>query len=134
MLPIFPCYPTKRPACENGYGDASTDLRRIVELWAGRRSLLVAVPTGEVTGFDVLDIDFQHGGKLFLDEHGSKLPLGARIHQTRSGGLHFLFRHKQGMRNSQALIAPGVDVRGDGGYAIWWPAYGYPVGTWMPTP
>jgi hypothetical protein len=45
-LPIFPCYPNKRPACANGFKDASTDPGWIAELWAGRTGLLVAVPTG----------------------------------------------------------------------------------------
>jgi hypothetical protein len=31
------------------------------------------------------------------------------------------------MRNSNRRIAPGVDVRGDGGYVIWWPREGFPV-------
>jgi hypothetical protein len=31
------------------------------------------------------------------------------------------------MRNSNRRIAPSVDVRGDGGYVIWWPREGFPV-------
>ena len=32
-LPIFPCYPNKRPACEHGFLDATADPKRIAELW-----------------------------------------------------------------------------------------------------
>ena len=40
-----------------------------------------------------------------------------RTHKTRSGGLHLLFRVPEGVeiRNSASRLAPGVDVRGEGG-------------------
>jgi len=119
-LPIFPCYPNKRPACANGFKDASTDPGWIAELWAGRTGLLVAVPTGEGSGISVLDIDDTGWPGL------AALP-PTRVHQTRGGGRHYIFRHRAGLRCSQSLIAPGVDVRADGGYVIWWPSAGFVV-------
>src|SRR5258707_11377713 len=105
-LPVFPCYQNKRPACEHGHKDASTDTDRIRELWAGRTGLLVAVPTGAASGIAVLDID--RAGMAWLA--GAGLPL-TRQHQTRSGGRHLIYRHRPGLRCSQSVITAGVDVR-----------------------
>ena len=38
-----------------------------------------------------------------------------------------MFAHTAGLRNSTSRLAPGCDVRADGGYIIWWPAAGLPV-------
>ena len=78
-----------------------------------------AVPTGESSGFDAPDVDPRHCGTDSLDqmeaEHGS---LPDTIEQiTGSGGRHILFRHHDGVGNKIAL-APGLDVRGEGGYMI----------------
>jgi Primase C terminal 2 (PriCT-2) len=46
---------------------------------------------------------------------------------TRSGGRHLLFLHREGLRTSKGQIAKGVDVRGEGGFVIWWPREGLAV-------
>lgn len=39
--------------------------------------------------------------------------------RTGSGGMHLFFAHPgHAVRNSAGLLAPGLDVRGDGGYII----------------
>jgi Bifunctional DNA primase/polymerase, N-terminal len=130
-LPVFPCLEDpsnkaidKAPACPHGFKDASADPRAIRELWRKHPGPLVGVPTGAATGFDVLDIDPAHGGDVFYEANRAKLP-ETRVHTTRSGGLHFFFRHLQGLRNSVGKVAAGVDVRADGGYIIWWPLEGF---------
>jgi hypothetical protein len=92
-------------------------------LWRRWPGPLIGTPTGAANGFDALDIDPRNGGDAWYAAHRDTLP-NTRIHETRSGGLHILFRHRPGVRNSAGKIASGVDVRGEGGFVIWWPAAG----------
>jgi hypothetical protein len=125
-LPCFPCGIAKKPARPRGFKDATRNRDAVCELWKRYPGPLVGVPTGEISGLDVLDIDPRHGGHGWLAEHKHNLP-STRVHRTRSGGLHLLFQHQHGMRCSSGRIAAGVDVRATGGYVIWWPAAGLPV-------
>lgn len=126
-IKVFPACPAdKAPAIEDwNKGAASTDAAQIRK-WFNGTGFLLAVPTGELNGFDALDADPRKNGHLWLAENRHLLP-ATREHTTRSdNGLHLLFNHRPGMRNSTSKIAPGVDVRGDGGFIIWWPGHGYP--------
>jgi hypothetical protein len=123
---VFPCRPDKAPSCPHGHLDATHDPAAVRYLWRRWPGDLIGFPTGAVNGFDVLDIDPRHGGDVWHTAHTGRLP-PTRVHQTRSGGLHILFRHADGVRNSAGKIAPGVDVRGEGGFVIWWPAAGCSV-------
>ncbi|MGI4946876.1 MAG: bifunctional DNA primase/polymerase, partial [Janthinobacterium lividum] len=87
---------------------------------------LIGVPTGEASRFDVLDLDMDAGADEWLSEFCTSLST-TRVHHTRSGGYHWLFRHQPGLRNSASRLGPGVDVRAEGGYVIWWPATGLAV-------
>lgn len=79
--------------------------------------------TGALSGIDCIDID--PDGMAWLEDNRHRLPQ-TREHKT-SRGVHLLLKHHPGLRNSTGRIAKGVDVRGDGGYVIWWPREGYPV-------
>jgi Bifunctional DNA primase/polymerase, N-terminal len=112
-LPVFPCSLDKRPLSAGGFKAAKQ-----IEpqgFWP-----LVGVPTGATSGFDVLDID--PDGLTWLAEY----PLRTRKHRTPRG-FHLLFRHSEGVRCSAGRTAKGVDVRADGGFAIWWPRQGLEV-------
>jgi hypothetical protein len=123
-LSSFPCRDDKKPACPHGFKDATRDEQKLIELWRKYPGTLVGVPTGKENGFDVLDYDHQHEkARQWYDEHYDDLP-ETRGHNTRSGGYHFIFQHRPGLRCSTGKICKGVDVRADGGYIIWWPATG----------
>jgi Bifunctional DNA primase/polymerase, N-terminal len=137
-LPVFPCRNTpenkatdKTPLTKHSFHDASGDPDLIREMFTRCPRALIGVPTGAVSGFDVLDVDPRNGGREWYESNKSKLP-ATRIHRTRSGGIHLLFKHLTGLRNSTSKIAPGIDVRADGGYVIWWPETGLPVKDYPP--
>lgn len=122
-VPVFPCGPDKRPYTTHGFKDAATTIEAIEHLWNGHPDALVAVPTGKLSRCLVIDID--PAGKGWYQNHLAELKCG-RVHHTRRG-VHLLYRYPEGVdeiRNSTGKLASGVDVRGEGGYVIWWPAHG----------
>jgi hypothetical protein len=58
--------------------------------------------------------------------HQERIP-PTRTFQTRRLGAHLWMLHPPGLRCSRSLVAPGIDVRAEGGYAIHWAAAGLPV-------
>jgi hypothetical protein len=126
-LPCFPCLDSKSPACPGGFKAATKNLSQIEGLWKKYPGTLIGIPTGNISGFDVLDIDPRHGGDKWLNEN-LEFITPTRVHETRSGGKHLLFLQHEGLRSSAGKLASGVDIRADGGYIIWWPAFGFKVG------
>ena len=60
-IPVFPFKNDKSgPHTLNGYKDATTDCVQIKQWWATYPDAMLAFPTGEVSGFFVLDIDTHH--------------------------------------------------------------------------
>jgi hypothetical protein len=108
-LHIFPCKWDKSPWVAGGFHSASAD-PKVISLWR-QQYFLFGAPTGAINGFDVLDVD--PGGQDWLATYEAThgLPL-TRVHATRRGGLHYFFQHRPGLKKSESLIAPNVDIRG----------------------
>jgi hypothetical protein len=135
---VFPCHsvgargcsccqsecssPGKHPRIARGLHAATTDSRQVTQWWRRWPSANIAVRTGAESGLVVIDIDPQHGGaatmRALVRDHTP--PPRGPIVRTGSGGWHLLFAHPgEPVRNSAGTrLGPGVDVRGDGGYAI----------------
>jgi Bifunctional DNA primase/polymerase, N-terminal/Primase C terminal 1 (PriCT-1) len=117
---VLPCRPRdKRPATRNGLKDATTDLDTIRQWWRREPDLNVAILTGKVSGVFVLDLDGLDAEVELrrLERENGRLP--ATVESITARGRHVYFRMPAvPIRNSASRIAPGIDVRGDGGYVL----------------
>jgi hypothetical protein len=121
---VFPCHGDKSSATPYGFKDATADA--ITALWRRYPGPLIGIATGEISGIDALDLDVKHdAARAWWLAHRVQMP-PTRTFRTRSGGVHFYFRHAPDVRNSAGKIALGVDVRGSGGFVISWFAAGLP--------
>jgi hypothetical protein len=134
----FPCAADKRPTLKGWPERASTDAEEIARLWRDHPGPLIGIVCGERSGIDILDLDAKHDeARAWFYQNRDRIS-ATRCCKTRSGGSHFYFRHAIGVRNSSSKIAPGVDVRGTGGFAISWWCAGLPcvdhspVAPWPP--
>jgi hypothetical protein len=117
-LPVFPLIARgKEPAIKGGFHAATTNPETIKRLWriADRN---IGIPCGAISGFWILDID--PGGEDHLhcleSQHGPLL--GTRAVRTWRGGRHLWFKYLGPIQCSAGRVAPHIDVRGDGGYAV----------------
>jgi len=123
--PVFPCDVKKRPVCQGGFKSATQDPDEIERLFSVAGAALIGVPTGEVSGLSVIDIDVRDGkqGEQWVRDNAELLGI-TRVAETQSGGWHYYYKHVDNIRN-RAGIDGCVDVRGDGGYVIYPSSTGY---------
>ena len=116
--PVFPCDEKKRPIVDGGYKAATQCIDTIVAMFSSPSAKLIGMPTGDISGLSVIDIDIRDGkaGKEWVEKNAKLLGI-TRIARTQSGGWHYYYKHASGIRN-RAGISGCVDVRGDGGYVI----------------
>src|ERR1700758_4094114 len=120
-LHIFPCAPMRKiPATARGCKDATTDTVAIQTWWQENPRYNLGIATGAISGIFVVDIDGDgdDDGEVELrkltDQHGA-LPPTVEVITAR--GRHLYFKHPAVLvRNSAGKVAPGIDVRGDGGF------------------
>ena len=115
----------KKPATPHAWKDATTNPAVITEWWSGYPDLNVAVATGP-SQLVVVDIDVKEGGPNGIVEwcqlvahHVDTEPATFEV-ETPSGGLHLYFQAPTDstIGNSAGKLAPGIDVRAQGGYVV----------------
>jgi Bifunctional DNA primase/polymerase, N-terminal len=129
----FPVRADKKPACPHGFQDAAKNPEAIAELWRRWPAPLIGIATGAVSGVDIVDVDCgrwpddakpetiakHEAARAWWHVNSIRIP-PTRIHASASAGLHLYLLHHPGIGSNQSRIALGVDVRGDGGYAVHW--------------
>jgi len=115
---VFPCRRRdKLPATSHGLKDATIDVEQIEAWWQVDPDFNIGIATGAVSNIFVIDVDGGEGELHRLEvEHGELPPT---VEAITARGRHIYFRHPgRPIRNSASRFAPGVDVRGDGGYVL----------------
>jgi len=124
---VFPVKPDKTPMVrwKTGMTSAATANVGQVTKWLTKLpECNWAVATGKASQVFVLDIDGSNGLQSFADcceqagvdwKAVAESTLGVRTGK----GSHLYFQHPgHSVRNSARKLAPGLDVRGDGGYVV----------------
>jgi hypothetical protein len=132
-IPVFPTGEDKRPLTRNGFYDASTDPDTIEAMFmdVGARLHGIGGRMGAASGIFAIDADTYKPGeageaaKAYVAwlERSGMLP-STRVHATRNGGRHYLFRAEE---FPNCKPSKGVEVKGEGGYIILPPSPGYTV-------
>lgn len=111
--------PGKHPRTQHGLKEATADQETIDRWWTRWPDANVGILTGAASCIVALDVDPRNGGDDSLatleHEHG-ELPETIEA-LTGGGGRHLLFAHPGGYVKSRN-VAPGIDVKADGGYIV----------------
>ena len=110
--------PGKHPRPRYGHNAATTDTTQI-RGWKWETAN-IGIATGATSGLVVLDIDSLKGGEASMNKLIDRLGRLPKTLKVRTGhGWHLYFEHPGGRLKTIAdAIAPGVDIRADGGYVV----------------
>jgi putative DNA primase/helicase len=133
---VFPCHTSRHGRCScqrsdcshvgkhprtlHGVKDATRDPAVINDWWKRYPEANIAIATGAASNLVVCDEDPRHGGDetlRALEQRYSPFPTTVKA-RTGGGGGHALFQHPGRIVRNAVNIAPGLDIRGDGGYVI----------------
>lgn len=140
-IPILPCHTPdrdghcscrradcrsvgKHPRTTDGLTSATADTELIKRWWSQWPHANPGARTGRDSGLFVLDVDADGFDALETLAARSGAPNWCPdtwTVRTGSLGAHLYFRHPGSdmkVRTTAGVVAPGVDVRGDGGYAV----------------
>jgi len=119
-MSVIPVRENKRPLCRWSEYQQRPPTEKELERWQHQKPEGWAVVTGKVSGCIVLDFDGEEGRRTL-----ERLGLEPHI-WTPSGGAHVYVAHpgwrvstqNHGANRGLQEAFPGMDVKGDGGYAI----------------
>ncbi len=111
----------KRPAIRwQAYQTVRATEQQVREWFSRWPDANVGIVTGGVSGLVVLDVDPRHGGDDSLrtvEREFGPFPRTAEA-TTGGGGRHIYFVHPGTIVHNRVGIAPGIDLRGDGGCIV----------------
>lgn len=117
---VFPCLERgKTPLTAHGCKDATRDISTLEAWWTQWANANVAIATGTISGSGllVLDIDGDEGRQALrsLEQTHGSIPSTPQV--LTGNGEQYYFQAPCPLKN-RVRIAPGIDIRADGGYVI----------------
>jgi len=107
----------KHPSTPNGFKNATTDMEAFTRLYKPFNNLAIA--TGPISNIFVLDVDGMEGESSLQSLTAANGPLPDTLTSYTGRGRHILFRYPDSKVFTRAgKVAPGLDVRGEGGYIV----------------
>lgn len=135
-IAVFPLKPkSKVPATENGFKDATTDIRIIEKWWGKNPNFNIGIATGQISGGLVavdMDIDEEkgkdgyHNFTRWCDDNYLVLP-DSWLSITGRGGYHLFYKSIFPVSSRNSWL-DDVDIKADGGYVVAPPSI-HPNGT-----
>lgn len=109
----------KTPLTRHGFHDATTDAAQITDWWTKHPDANIGIACG-ASGIIVADLDVKSGengpGNWAELVRHIEYPSAVTV-STPSGGTHLIWRGT-GVASSNGEVAPGVDIKADGGYIV----------------
>lgn len=102
------------------YQQTRPSIEQVKEWFSDHPDANVGIVTGALSGLVVVDVDPAHGGEdslVELERGRQALPHTVEA-LTGGGGRHIYLRHPGGTVPNKVGLAPGIDVRGDGGMVV----------------
>lgn len=108
----------KHPMTKKGFKDASKSLKQVERWWKVYPNANIGIRTGKESKIIVIDTDLSHNGvesfqKLCL-EHPLE-DIDTLIANSGGGGKHYYFKMPEGKFKFKKEIAPGIDIKAEGG-------------------
>jgi len=127
--PVFPLVVLrKNPITQNGFYDATTDPEQIRKWWTENPNYNIGIPTGEVSGIVVFDIDPRNGGDdswVEFQRDMGNVPEDSICQLTAGGGEHYIANWYEGLKSCKPR--PGIDFLSTGNYFVASPSFVIPT-------
>lgn len=109
----------KSPLCPHGFNDASAD-KVVLQEWNKQfPDCNIGMPTGAINNIFVVDVDGKSGAQSITALENAYGKLNAPTVSTGKGKhLYFKMPEDIAINCSVRTVAPGIDIRGNGGYVV----------------
>jgi hypothetical protein len=116
---VFPLKPREKdPATRRGFYDSTSNKAVLNRYFGGFHPYNIGIRTGIPSGFIVTDVDGPKGAESLAQLEAEHGPLPKTRVSTTGKGKHYWFIARIEIPCSISKVAPGIDIKADGGYIV----------------